>query len=117
MRTNVRASIHKSDELTIMHPYSDVKYNTPLYGGAKISPQLELPMLLRWAKSNPDTAGLYKEYVNADSSLFHNLGKKNHSDSKAINRMSAITRTMQQLYAEATLLPKIAELQAELQEN
>lgn len=108
MKTSVRSSYKKSDGLLIMHRGdSAIHYTTPMGNGqvgtrkSPRPPQDELAKVLRWARfSQPQ---MYKDYVNADSSMFHNIGKKNHSDTKAVKRMIASFNVMRIAYLETQL--------------
>jgi len=97
-QSNVRSSLVKSDALMIIRGESTTVYTTPVMGGSMKQPDMDLPKMLSWARTyHPQ---MYKDYINADSSLFHNIGKKNHSDTKAITRMVAACNVMHLAYLE-----------------
>lgn len=100
MKTSVSSSIRKQDGLSYLRPVPQVKYTQ---GSLP-----ELRSLLAWARTwYPE---LYREYVNADSGMFHNMGKRNHSDSKALKRMTDSMEKIQDLYKHS---PQYAAVEAE----
>ncbi len=81
---SVRASLGKSDSSQIIHGQSSTKYTMPS------DPKLRSD--LNWARTHQPM--LLKDYINADSALFHNLSKRGFN---IANTLKVMEETLTQI--------------------